>query len=132
MMSDTSLQKVLMVEDEKDIRTIAQIALEDIGGFQVQYCSCGKSALEKAPIFKPDLILLDVMMPGIDGVATFGELRKIPSLINTPVIFMTAKVQTSEIAYYKRIGGLDVIPKPFDPMTLSDCIQRIWEKHESR
>src|SRR5437868_4642739 len=99
-MSDRKLTKILLVEDEEDIRTIASISLEDIGHFTVKYCASGMEALEVAEIFAPDLILLDVMMPGMDGIETMKRLRLLPSLKETPVIFLTAKVQASEISKY--------------------------------
>ncbi len=123
----SSLAKILYVEDEEDIREVAKLALEAVGGFEVKLCGSGTDALQEALLFSPDLILLDVMMPGMDGQTTFQELRKIPQLANTPIIFMTAKVQ--EVARYKEMGALDVIAKPFDPMILSDQIKAIWEQH---
>lgn len=124
-----TLKKILYVEDEDDISEIAKISLEDIGGFQVKYCASGKEALTVAEAFQPDLILLDVMMPGLDGPSTLKELRKISSLEHTPTIFMTAKIQPSEVEHYKSIGAIDVISKPFDPMTLASAIKSSWEKH---
>ena len=118
-----------MVEDEADIQTIAKLALESVGGFTVEICSSGLEAIQTAPTVAPDLILLDVMMPGMDGLETFKALREIPELADTPVIFMTAKVQPHEVAQYKETGVLDVVAKPFDPMTLSDTITSIWEQH---
>jgi CheY-like chemotaxis protein len=76
----------------------------------------------------PDLILLDVMMPGMDGPATLAELRKLPATAATPVIFMTAKVQTAEVAYYKSIGAIGVIAKPFDPMLLAQQVRTLFEQ----
>ena len=128
-MTHKKLHTILMVEDEEDIQTVAQIALEDIGGFDMAYCNSGKCALEKAPNLNPDLILLDVMMPGMDGVTTYNELRKFQQLKQTPIIFMTAKVQASEIEQYIRLGALGVIAKPFDPMTLSNELNVLWEKN---
>lgn len=122
-----TLNKILLVEDEPDIQTITKMALEALGGFQVQVCSCGREAVECAPRYLPDLILLDVMMPGLDGPNTLKELRKIASMMHTPVIFMTAKVQRHEIDQYKSLGALDVIAKPFDPMTLATNIRQIWQ-----
>lgn len=121
------LEKILYVEDEPDIQAVARIALESVGGFTVEICSSGAQALETAPQFEPDLILLDVMMPGMDGPTTFKELRKIAGLAQTPVVFMTAKVQPQEVASYRELGALDVVAKPFDPMTLSDQIRSIWQ-----
>jgi len=120
------LQKILMVEDEPDIRTVANLSLHAIGGFTVELCGSGQEALTKGPLFQPDLILLDVMMPGMDGPTTFKELKKIPSMAAIPICFMTAKVQPQEVAQYKAMGALDVVPKPFDPMTLPQLIRDIW------
>ena len=124
----SALKKLTYVEDEPDIRTIAEIALTQIGGFELQTCESGREALDRAPDFKPDLILLDVMMPGLDGVETYMHMRRDPALANTPIIFMTAKVQSHETAHYRRIGAIGVISKPFDPMHLSDDIRAIWEE----
>lgn len=121
------IDKILYVEDEPDIQTIAQIALSDIGGFTLESCSSGAEAIKKAETFKPDLILLDVMMPAMNGPETLTQLRKIENTAATPVIFMTAKVQPQEIEYYKSIGAVDVISKPFDPITLADKIRTIME-----
>lgn len=125
-MDSGTLQNILYVEDEPSIQAVAQIALESVGGFNLKICSSGKEALETAVAFKPDLLLLDVMMPDMDGPATLAALRKLPELTNTPAMFMTAKVQPDEIAHYKSLGALDVIAKPFDPMTVSDLIKSIW------
>ena len=125
-MTHPALTKILCVEDEPDIQAIAKLALETVGGFTIETCSSGREALLKAPEFGPDLILLDVMMPGMDGPETLQALRALPGFETTPVIFMTAKAMASEIQKYKELGALDVIPKPFDPMTLSDQIKAIW------
>jgi len=122
------LTRILYVEDEPDIQTVARLALETLGGFTVEICSSGDEALQRAYGFQPQLILLDVMMPGMDGPTTLKRLRELPQCSNTPVIFMTAKVQPAEVAGYKEIGAVDVIPKPFDPMTLSGQVQAIWER----
>lgn len=121
------LQRILLVEDDPDIQAVGQLALEAVGGFTVQLCSSGNAALEQAPTFAPDLILLDVMMPGMDGMTTFTALRQNPLTATVPVIFMTAKVQVHEVAHYKELGALGVISKPFDPMTLSNLILEIWQ-----
>jgi two-component system OmpR family response regulator len=120
------LCRILYVEDEPDIRAVAKMALEAVGGFSVIACACGEEALGAAPGAGADLLLLDVMMPGMDGPSTLRALRDIPATAHTPVIFMTAKVQAAEVAQYKGLGALEVIPKPFDPMELSAQIQRIW------
>lgn len=123
----SALSRILYVEDEPDIQTVAKIALEMVGGFEVRICSSGEEALREAEGFDPDMILLDVMMPGLDGPRTLEALRKNPALTNTPVAFMTAKVQPTEVEHYKSLGARDVIAKPFDPMTLASQVQAIWE-----
>ncbi|MBT4935055.1 MAG: response regulator [Rhodospirillaceae bacterium] len=122
-----ALDKILHVEDEVDIQEIAKMALEAVGGLNVRTCSDGEEALLVAPEFQPDLFLLDVMMPGMDGPETFQALQKLSGFENTPVIFMTAKVMEAEVARFKEIGALGVIAKPFDPMTLSDQIKALWD-----
>ena len=122
----TALKRILYVEDEPDIQAVAKLALEAIGGFTVEICSSGQEALDKAPAWAPQLILMDVMMPGMDGPGTLMKIREIPSLSATPVIFMTAKVQAAEVLEYKALGALDVIPKPFDPLTLAATVSGIW------
>jgi len=122
-----SLTRILYVEDEPDIRAVAKLALEMVGGYTVMLCSSGEEALREASAFAPDLILLDVMMPGLDGPATLKGLREQASLARVPAVFMTAKVQSAEVAHYKSLGALDVIPKPFDPMTLASQVKAIWE-----
>ncbi len=121
------LKTILYVEDEADIQAVARLALEAVGGFSVTICSSGAEAVERAPEVRPDLILLDVMMPGMDGVNTLRALREIPETAATPVIFMTAKAQQAEIRTFRELGALDVIAKPFDPMALSDRIREIYE-----
>lgn len=118
--------KILYVEDEVDIQMIARIALVDVGKFELEICSTGQAAIDKAASFNPDLILLDVMMPGMDGPTTLKKLRTITELQNTPVIFMTAKVQPQEIEQLKALGAIDVIAKPFDPMKLAETIRAAW------
>ena len=122
------LKKILYVEDEPDIQMIARVALENVGGFELLVCSSGAEAIEKAAGFNPDLFLLDVMMPGIDGPTTLAELRKIPQLEKTPVMFMTAKVQPQEVEFLKSLNVAEVIAKPFDPMGLAGNIRDSWAK----
>ncbi len=127
-MSGGTLKSILYVEDDNDIQTVAQIALEVVGGFQLKTCSSGKEAIAVAGSFVPDLLLLDVMMPEMDGPTTLEGLRKCQNTLTTPVIFMTAKVQTSEVSYYKSLGALGVIAKPFDPMNLAQQVLALWEQ----
>jgi len=125
-MPDRELKKILYVEDEPDIAQVAQLALETVGGFSIESCENGRIALEKGPEFQPDLVLMDVMMPEMDGPTALEEMKKMPEFENVPVIFMTAKVQPSEIEEYKERGAVDVIPKPFDPMTLAEQVKQVW------
>lgn len=122
------LTRILYVEDEPDIQMVARLALEALGGFIVEICNSGDEALQRAPGFQPQLLLLDVMMPGMDGPSTLKMIHTLPQFANTPVIFMTAKVQPGEVAGYKALGAVDVIPKPFDPMTLASRVQDIWDR----
>src|ERR1039458_388836 len=121
-------KRILFIEDDASIRTIAVTVLEAVGGYAVIACNSGKQALEAAPVANADLILLDVMMPEMDGPATLKALRQIPQRGQKPVILMTAKVQPSEIQQYKSLGAVDVIAKPFDPMMLSAQIGEIWQR----
>jgi len=116
--------KILYAEDEPDIREVTEFALEG-EGFELLSCDSGPDALEKAKNVTPDLLLFDVMMPGMDGPTTLKEIRALPNMADTPIIFMTAKVQPSEVDEYKAMGALGVISKPFDPMTLADDIRNL-------
>lgn len=125
----SELKRILYVEDEPDIQAVAEIALETVAGFTLMACSSGEEALSEAVAFAPDLLLLDVMMPNMDGPSTLLELRKLPELANTPVMFMTAKVQPQEVEHFKSLGAIEVIPKPFDPMTLGEQIKTAWQSN---
>lgn len=127
-MTATTLTRILYVEDEPDIQAIACLTLEAVGGFTVEACSSGEEAIRKAEFFKPDLVLLDVMMPGMDGPSTLKALREIPALEATPVMFMTAKAQPAEIEYFKSLGAIEVIAKPFDPTKLSQVVRDAWNR----
>ena len=124
-----TLQKILYVEDEKDIQLVARIALETVGKFTVTVCNNGVEAIEAFARVNPDLVLLDVMMPDMDGPTTLQRLRQTPGGETVAAVFMTAKVQPHEIAELKQLGALDVIAKPFDPMTLPETIQTIWAEN---
>lgn len=129
MESDAAtLKRVLLIEDEPDISFIAARALEAFGGYTVQPCNDSRDAINQANGFKPDIILLDVMMPGKDGPTTLSELNEISSLNKIPVVFMTARVQREELEAYSKMGAVGVIPKPFDPLSLASELQKIWSK----
>lgn len=122
------LERILIVEDDPDIRTIAAFALEAVAGLEVRTCASGLEALREAERFAPRMILLDVMMPGMDGPATLAKLRLLPGFERTPVVFMTAKVQPDEVEKYRQLGVVEVIAKPFDAMTLGDAVLFIWSR----
>jgi len=124
----TGTVRILYVDDEADIRSIVAFALEDEEGLALELCASGQEALTKAPALRPDLMLLDVMMPGMDGPTTLQHLRDHAELATMPVVFVTAKVQPQEIAHFKSIGAVNVIAKPFNPMLLADQIREIWNR----
>lgn len=121
-----ALSRILVVEDDPDIQMVAGMGLRAVGGFTVELASSGAEAIQIAPEFKPDLILLDVMMPEMDGISTFKALQDLPAVAAVPVVFLTAKVQTHEVSQYRQLGAVDVIAKPFDPMTLPSLLHQIW------
>ena len=132
-MSRAPLQHILYVEDDPDIRTVAQLALEAVGGFMLRACASGKEALDAvAAGYVPDMILLDVMMPEMDGPTTLARLRALQSTARQPAVFMTAKVQPTEIAYYKSLGARGVLAKPFDPMRLAQQVLQLWEQGDEQ
>ena len=128
-MPHRSLSRILLVEDDPDIQTVTSLALGSFGGFEVRVCGSAQDAVGAATRFLPDLILLDVMMPGMDGLDTLAALRQQPSLTTVPVIFLTARVQPHEVARSRELGSLAVIPKPFEPSELAGRIRAIWETH---
>jgi CheY-like chemotaxis protein len=130
-MSGRTLHRILLAEDEPDIQAVTRMALEMIGGFTVELCEGGGEVRSKALEFRPDVILMDIMMPGMDGPAAFRSLQEDPRTSTIPVIFMTARVQPQEVAGYREMGAMGVIPKPFNPLTLTDKVTRLWEEsHE--
>ncbi len=125
------LQRILHVEDDPSIQAVAKLALEAVGGFKVLSCANGQDALDQLQGFAPDFILLDVMMPDMDGPQTLARIARLIDISQVPVAFMTAKVQPAEIAHYRSLGARDVIIKPFDPMQLAAQVRKIWSQaHE--
>ncbi|QCU89905.1 response regulator [Thiomicrorhabdus sediminis] len=119
-------KKILYIEDDLDIQMVASMTLEKIGGFEVTAFSSGHAALENLGDFCPDILLLDVRMPEMDGPSTLKALREnFDYLSDVPVVFMTAKVQPDEIKFLQSLGAKGVIKKPFDPITLSDELLKI-------
>jgi CheY-like chemotaxis protein len=116
--------RVLHVDDEPDIREVVEMSLGLDPEFSIRSCASGADALAASAEWPPDLILLDVMMPVMDGPTTLKRLRASPITSNTPVVFMTARAQAREIESFAALGAAGVIPKPFDPMTLAGAVRR--------
>ncbi|WP_093917471.1 response regulator [Sulfitobacter marinus] len=117
--------KILHVEDDESIREIVELALEMAGGFEVVQCHSGEDALTRSLDYIPDVLLLDMMMPGLTGRQTLERLRERPEFVEIPAIFMTARAQPNEMDELRQIGAVDVISKPFDPITLGDQIKAV-------
>ena len=128
------LRKILYVDDQIDILLFAEYALTDIGDYETLMCDSGKKALDQIEQFKPDLILLDVMMPELDGPTTLSLIRKFEAFKNTPAIFITAKILSNEVSELLSCDAkvIKVIPKPFDPIKISESIQAIWDSYFSK
>jgi CheY-like chemotaxis protein len=124
----SALHRLLYVDDDPDIQIIASMALVEIGGLELLMCSSGPEALVCYGGFAPQLVLLDVMMPGMDGPETLAAMRRLPSWAETPAVFVTAKVRNQERQRYLDLGAVEVIPKPFDPMTLADQLRAVWTR----
>ena len=122
-------RRILLVDDDQGIREVARTVLEMVGGYDVETAASGPEGLEKARTSPPDAIVLDVMMPGLDGPATFALLQEHPETRDVPVILLTAKTQPADRSRFASIGVAGMLPKPFDPMTLCDQIRAIlgWE-----
>lgn len=116
-------KKILYVDDENDIREVAQMSLELESGFVVRACASGAGALVEAADWRPDIILLDVMMPEMDGPETLRRLQRDPTTADIAVVFITARTQTHEVEHYKSLGAAGIIAKPFDPMTLAEKVK---------
>jgi two-component system OmpR family response regulator len=129
-MPNKPLRRILLVEDDPDIQEVTMVLLTHIENFEVHACGSAAEGLRIAPSFNPDLILLDVMMPGLDGRGALAAFRQVKETALTPVIFLTARVRPGEITEYRKLGSLGVIPKPFDPDTLAKTIQGMWDRHQ--
>jgi CheY-like chemotaxis protein len=112
-------RRILVVDDDAMLREVAQTALELVGGWRVSTARSGDQAQQQARIERPDAILLDVMMPGLDGPTTVNALRADPATRDIPIIFLTAKVPSDDLGEWQSLRLAGVIPKPFDPMTLA-------------
>ncbi|MBT9331365.1 response regulator [Paracidobacterium acidisoli] len=114
--------RILIIDDEEDIRQVAAMSLETVAGWDVMMATSGANGIARAAVERPDAILLDVMMPGMDGPTTFQELQKNPETAGIPVVLLTAKVQAADKKRFSDLGVAGVLFKPFDPMTLAGQI----------
>ncbi|WP_224407369.1 response regulator [Afifella sp. IM 167] len=120
--------RILYVDDEPDIREVAVLSLKLESAFEVKACSCGQDALLMAEEWQPDLVLLDVMMPGMDGPQTLAALRENTRTEAIPVVFITARTQAYEVERFIELGAAGVIAKPFDPITLAGTVRQYLQK----
>jgi CheY-like chemotaxis protein len=125
-MSARPLNSLLYVDDDADIREIVEMSLGLDGAIRVTSSPGGEQALETMRNSRPDLVVLDVMMPGMDGPAILRRMRADPHLKDIPVIFMTAKANPQEAARFRDLSAIGVIAKPFDPMALSSQVRKLW------
>ncbi len=116
------VRRIAHIDDDADILTIARVALRDLAGFEVISFASGHEALARLAGCHPDIILLDVMMPDLDGEALMGHLKSDPALCAVPVVLLTAKAQQHDLDRYRRSGAAGIIPKPFDPTTLAEQV----------
>lgn len=120
-------KRILIIDDERDIREATQLCLEILGEWEVLSASSGKEGLTTAAAEQPDAILLDVMMPDMDGLTTFENLQDNPVTKNIPVILLTAKAQPAEKRHFTQLCVAGVITKPYDPFTLADEIAKVLQ-----
>lgn len=125
------LKRILYAEDEPDVQTVVEITIQTMSNYEIKVCSNGKLLLDCVEEYNPDLILLDVMMPEMDGPTTFKHLKQDEKTKNIPVIFMTAKAQTHEVETFKQSGAIGIVTKPFDPLILCTEIEKIWRENNN-
>lgn len=130
--NEKALEHVACVDDDADILQITKFALEEIGNLRVTAFEGPRAALEGMAGAMPDLILMDVMMPEMDGPTAFKALSRLPEVSHIPVVFMTARVQPHELRDYLALGASGVISKPYDPVTLPQQLVEIWRKQTPR
>lgn len=114
------MRRILIIDDEDDIREVAALSLESVAGWHVCTASSGADGIRAAQTHRPDAILMDVMMPAMDGPTTFREMQRSPDIANIPVVLLTAKVQGVDQRRFAGLGVAGVLFKPFDPLTLAD------------
>jgi CheY-like chemotaxis protein len=122
------LQRIMLADDEPDILEISKIALETIGGYEVAVYTSGRALLAQLTEFEPDLIVVDVLMPDLTGPQVLEQIRRVPGYAETPVVYLTGVMQKEGEDDLRTTGPVDIILKPFDPMTLADHIDSIWRE----
>jgi two-component system OmpR family response regulator len=126
------LNRILVVDDDPDVLEVVSLALSALGSFTVETCGEPSEAVQRAADFGPDLVLLDIMMPGLDGLGILAALRAREATADTPVVLVSAQVHHDDLEHYEALGCLGIIPKPFDPSTLPARVQALWGVHERR
>lgn len=129
MTKPPAFNRILHVDDQQDIRGIVGLALGKIGGFTVKSCRSGEEAIAEAPAFAPDLLLLDMNMPGMDGLTLLKSLRE--AGVSVPAVFFTAKSNPGDQAAYLAAGAIGTVSKPFDPLKLGRQITELWMRHDA-
>jgi two-component system OmpR family response regulator len=127
-MPERPLNRICYVEDDEDIQRIVRMSLERVGKMTVEIVTDPLRAIEAMNTFKPDLVMLDWMMPGMDGPTLFRKMKEIPSVQALPVVFITAKASQRELDELKSLGAAGTISKPFSPKDLPDQLRAIWSK----
>jgi CheY-like chemotaxis protein len=127
-----SLKQVLVIDDDPDLLAVTSLALSTLGGYAVETCAAPAGAIEAVRGFGPDLVLLDVAMPGLDGIEVLGAMREVPATSGIPVVFMTAHADHRRIPLLDDRACLGVIRKPFDPAALPDRLEEFWRLHGRR
>jgi two-component system, OmpR family, response regulator len=131
MNAQRALKHIACIDDDEDILRVAELTLELIGDLKVTKFQSGPEALAGLAAAAPDLVLLDVMMPKMDGPAVLAAIRQREDLKHLPVIFLTAKIQPDERSKLEAMGAIGVLAKPFDPTTLAQQIEHLWRAHQS-
>ena len=121
------LKRIMYVDDDPDLQDIVRLGLETRGGFTVTCCDTGNQALEEIKIFKPDLMILDMLLPGMSGLQLLERMRELRGVPWIPVIFLTSKISPQQVEEYKKLGVIGVINKPLNPLELRHQVREIWE-----
>jgi CheY-like chemotaxis protein len=126
-MPDTPLQRICYVEDDEDIQRIVRLSLERIGKMSVQVVGDPLTAIDAIKAYKPELVMLDWMMPGMDGPTLYRKMKETPEVRDLPVVFITAKASQKELDELRSLGAAGTISKPFSPKDLPEQLRAIWK-----